>query len=250
MNSKVECSIAYPSSRPLTYVRADTVPSQMHSEIFATLLVFLSSANREIVKSILGYIKLAIHTMPPDLLRPHLDKLVPALLGWSHDHKNHFKEKVRHIFERMLRRFGWEDIYSHAEQEDARKFLLNIKKRKDRAKRKKNREADNEAEEVRAEDSPIHNLSSTFSRIIPSKPLRAEMPSKTSCTAAKANSTTVTTRVPLYPSGVTSVKEGMLAVPVLGSTMMTQWIFCLAQRHGSRVSGLSLQIVEGLLELI
>ncbi|KAH8107256.1 ribosomal RNA-processing protein 12 [Cristinia sonorae] len=134
----------------LVFEFKDSIPAQMHSEIFATLLVFLSSANREIVKSALGYVKLAIHTMPVDLLRPHLKQVVPALLSWSHDHKNHFKEKVRHIFERMLRRFGWEDIYTHAEQEEARKFLLNIKKRKERAKRKKNREADNED----AEDRP------------------------------------------------------------------------------------------------
>ena len=53
----------------------------MHNEIFTTLLVFLSSANREIVKSILGFVKLAIHTLPTDIIRPHLKQLVPALLA-------------------------------------------------------------------------------------------------------------------------------------------------------------------------
>ena len=120
----------------------------MQSEIFTTLLVFLTSANREIVKSVLGFIKLAIHTMPVDIMRPHLKELVPALLKWSHDHKNHFKAKVRHIFERMLRRFGWEDVYACAQEEEARKVLLNIKKRKDRAKRKRANIVD-EDEEVK-----------------------------------------------------------------------------------------------------
>ena len=134
-------------------MRADTHPdsisSGMQSEIFVTLLVFVSSNNREIVKSTLGYIKLAIHTMPVELLRPHLQPLVTALLGWSHDHKNHFKSKVRHIFERMIRRFGWEDDYACAEEDDARKVLTNIKKRKERAKRKK---AHNVEEEEGADD--------------------------------------------------------------------------------------------------
>jgi ribosomal RNA-processing protein 12 len=121
----------------------------MQTEIFTTLLVFLTSANREIVKSTLGYIKLSIHTLPTDLLRPHLKNLVPALLRWSHDHKNHFKAKVRHIFERMLRRFGWNDVYSCASEEEAAKVLVNIKKRKERAKRKKNaRNEDEEEDEV------------------------------------------------------------------------------------------------------
>lgn len=119
----------------------------MHTEIFTTLLVFVSSTNREIVKSSLGYIKLAIHTMSPEILRPHLQSIVPALLSWSHDHKNHFKDKVRHIFERMIRRFGYEDVYACAGEEDGRKMLTNIKKRKDRAKRKKARNADNEGDD-------------------------------------------------------------------------------------------------------
>lgn len=136
----------------------DSISSQMHSEIFTTLLVFTTSNNREIVKSALGYIKLAIHTMPLDLLRPHLKQLVPALLHWSHDHKNHFKAKVRHIFERMIRRFGWEDVYSCAGEEDARKVLLNIKKRKDRAKRKKAQNADNEEEDEEVSRFLVRNL--------------------------------------------------------------------------------------------
>lgn len=115
----------------------DTISPKMHTEILQTLLVFLTSANREIVKSVLGFIKLAIHTLPIELLRPHLSELVPALLKWSHDHKNHFKVKVRHIFERMLRRFSWEEVYACAGNDEAGKVLLNIKKRKDRAKRKK-----------------------------------------------------------------------------------------------------------------
>jgi len=117
----------------------------MHTEIFTTLLVFLASANREIVKSILGFIKLAIHTLPSEIIRPHLPALVPALLGWSHDHKNHFKAKVRHIFERMLRKFGWDEVYGCVDGQEASKVLVNIRKRKERAKRKKAaREDENE----------------------------------------------------------------------------------------------------------
>jgi ribosomal RNA-processing protein 12 len=109
----------------------------MLTEILVTMLVFLSSPTREIVKSVLGFVKLAIHTLPLELIRPHLKELVPALLSRSHDHKNHFKAKIRHIFERLLRRFAWDEVYAFAENEDAAKVLVNIKKRKDRAKRKK-----------------------------------------------------------------------------------------------------------------
>jgi ribosomal RNA-processing protein 12 len=109
----------------------------MHNEIIATMLVFLSSANREIVKSVLGFVKLIVHTLPVALLQPHLKELVPALLNWSHDHRNHFKVKVQHIFERMIRRFRYEEIYECAGDNEGGKVIVNIKKRKDRAKRKK-----------------------------------------------------------------------------------------------------------------
>src|SRR6266702_3396053 len=95
---------------------ADEIPASMLDEILSTLLVFLSSANREIVKSTLGFIKLAVHTLSEDVIRPQLPQLVPALLGWAHDHKNHFKTKVRHIFERMIRRFGFQ-LYIHVRTE-------------------------------------------------------------------------------------------------------------------------------------
>jgi ribosomal RNA-processing protein 12 len=111
----------------------------MQTEIFTTMLVFLASANREVVKSVLGYIKLSVHTLSTELLRPHLKQLVPGLLSRSHDHKNHFKAKVRHIFERMMRRFGWDEIYACAGEEEAAKVLVNIKKRKEYAKKKKGR---------------------------------------------------------------------------------------------------------------
>jgi ribosomal RNA-processing protein 12 len=113
----------------------------MHTEMMATLLVFLSSTNREIVKSVLGFIKLVVHTLPVDLIEPHLEELVPALLARSNDHKNHFKVKVRHIFERMLRRFAWDQIYSYAGGGETAKVLVNIRKRKERVKRKKSSRA-------------------------------------------------------------------------------------------------------------
>ncbi|KAJ7072103.1 armadillo-type protein [Mycena amicta] len=130
----------------LVFEFKDSIPASMHGEILSTLFVFIGSANREIVKSILGFVKLAIHSLPTELVRPHLPALVPALLGWSHDHKNHFKVKVRHIFERLLRRFEWSEVYGYAGEEDARKVLENIKKRKERAKRKKAQANDDDDE--------------------------------------------------------------------------------------------------------
>jgi ribosomal RNA-processing protein 12 len=130
----------------------DQISETMQTELLSTLIVFVTSNNREIVKSALGYIKLSIHTLPLELFKPHLPQLVPALLNWSHDHANHFKVKVRHIFERMMRRLSFEEIYQNVggtdEARERGKVLLNIKKRKERAKKKKaaREDADNDEE--------------------------------------------------------------------------------------------------------
>jgi len=123
-------------TEPLT-TRSDDISPSMLEEILSTMLVFLSSNNREIVKSALGFVKLSVHTFPEDLVRSHLKELVPILLVRAHDHKNHFKVKVRHILERMIRRFGWKDVHDSAGESESARVLLNIKKRKDRAKRKR-----------------------------------------------------------------------------------------------------------------
>lgn len=103
----------------------------------ATIVVFVASKNREIVKSALGFVKVAVVSLPEGVLRPQLGNLVPALLGWVHDHKNHFKTKTIHIFERMIRKFGYDAVYKKAGEGDQKKVLEHIKKKKDRAKRQK-----------------------------------------------------------------------------------------------------------------
>ena len=147
----------------------------MHNDVLTTMIIFVSSANREIVKSVLGFIKLVIHTLPLEILRPHLKELVPALLNWSHDHKNHFKLKVRHIFERMLRRFSWDELYGYAGEEEASKVLVNIKKRKERAKRKKASRAGEDDDEVRHSNEPIlKSLKSILDQPPPPKPVASD----------------------------------------------------------------------------
>jgi ribosomal RNA-processing protein 12 len=115
----------------------------MFNEIFTTMMVFLDSANREIVKSALGFIKLAVNTYPTDVIREHLRPILRSLLGWSHGNKNHFKLPVRHICERLMRRVGYGDLVACVEDsEDGKKILVNIKKRKEHAKKKKAKAAE------------------------------------------------------------------------------------------------------------
>ncbi|ORZ12697.1 NUC173 domain-domain-containing protein [Absidia repens] len=117
----------------------DDLPGEVASELLQTVNVFVASNNREIVKGALGYIKVCIVVLDNSILGPQLDTIVDHILKCSHQHRN-FKLKIRHVFERLIRRFGY-DAISQMVPEDDKKLISNIQKRRLRAKRQKNERA-------------------------------------------------------------------------------------------------------------
>ncbi|KAM0750200.1 NUC173-domain-containing protein [Meredithblackwellia eburnea MCA 4105] len=131
-----------------------SLPQETLSELLATIIIFLSSASREIVRSAIGYVKVSLVSLPVYLVEPSLPTLIPALLNWSHEHSNHFKVKIRHLLERFIKRFGIEAIERVCPEED-RKLIQNIRKRVMRSKKKKAKAAEEEAEkEMEDDDAP------------------------------------------------------------------------------------------------
>ncbi len=134
----------------------------------------------------------------------------------------------------MIRRFGWEDVYGQAgDDEEAKKVLLNIKKRKERAKRKKAHRADEGDEEASMNISVDQELpNDLMSRRLRANQRRPEMPSRTSCMAAKASLRAATTiRHPVKRKG----KVWNLARDYVW-TKMNQWTCCKVQIRASLVS--------------
>lgn len=112
------------------------------TDLVQTMDLFLTSANREIVRSVLGFVKVAVISLPTSLVEPRLRTLVPNLLVWSKEHKAHFRAKVKHIIERTIRRFGVEVVERYTPEDD-KKLVTNIRKTKERKKRKKDAAAEN-----------------------------------------------------------------------------------------------------------
>lgn len=120
----------------ILYQFKDDIKPELVSEMVTTLDLFLTSKNREIVRSVLGFVKVCIISLPVDMMLPRFATLVPNLMVWSHEHKAHFKAKVKHIVERMIRRFGY-DAVERFVPEDDKKLVVNIRKTRDRRKRQK-----------------------------------------------------------------------------------------------------------------
>lgn len=117
--------------------------STVTEDLVSTMDLFLTSANREIVRSVLGFTKAAIISLPETVVKPRLEGLVRGLMSWSREHKAHFRAKVKHIFERMIRRFGFDLVERYCPADD-KKFINNIRKTKERRKRKKDAGDDEE----------------------------------------------------------------------------------------------------------
>ncbi|KAI9848250.1 MAG: hypothetical protein M1838_000606 [Thelocarpon superellum] len=139
----------------ILYHFRESLSSTLLTDLVSTLDLFLTSNNREIVRSVLGFVKVCVISLPTNLMLPRLSSLVPNLMIWSHEHKAHFKAKVKHIIERMIRRFGV-DVVERACPEADHKLITNIRKAKERSKRKKKSEGEGEGNVEADDDDEDH----------------------------------------------------------------------------------------------
>lgn len=127
--------------------------------MIATMTVFLSSTNRETVKAALGYVKVAVTACPPPLILPHLDKLVPALLKWTHGKGNKLRNQTRHTLAAMIKRYSFDKVDRAAGgSDDDGKVLSNIRREIEQSKKKKavakaDRKDEDESDVVRSNAS-------------------------------------------------------------------------------------------------
>lgn len=113
-------------------------------ELVDTTTMFLQSNNREIVRAVLGFVKVMIVVLPTEMLSPRMHAIVPGLMVWSKENKGRLRAKVKGILDRCLRRFDASDVESWVGGDD-RKLVVNIRKRRDRARRKKKGDEEEDA---------------------------------------------------------------------------------------------------------
>ncbi|KAL9022939.1 MAG: hypothetical protein Q9196_007464, partial [Gyalolechia fulgens] len=119
-------------------------------DLVSTLDLFLESNNREIVRSCLGFAKVVVVSLPQEIVRPRLKTLVPGLLGWSREHKNRVRARVKHVLERAVRRFGAQEVERWC-PEEGKKLIANIRKSRERKKRKRSAEGEGDGGEEEQE---------------------------------------------------------------------------------------------------
>ena len=112
------------------------VSDQTIIDLLETMDIFLKSPNRELVRSTMGFVKACVISLPDKMMLPRLSGLIPNLLLYQHEHKGQLQAKVKHILERMMRKYGYEAVEKATPEQD-RKLIVNIRKTRERNKRKK-----------------------------------------------------------------------------------------------------------------
>lgn len=122
----------------LTYHYNGSLGMETIGEILGHVCTILTSPTREVVESALSYVKVYINVMPSTVVGPMLPQIIDALSQMNEDCKRHFRQKVRDIFTKLIRKYGIGPISSMVPVSDAilHKRLKNINKIED-AKRKK-----------------------------------------------------------------------------------------------------------------
>ena len=124
--------------------------------------IFLQNPNREIVRSVLGFVKVEVVSLPESLIKPRLNTLLSNLMVWSHEHKAHFRAKVKHIVERMIRKFGVENVERACPAED-RKLITNIRKTREHQKKKRTQDEEGAEEQ---KDKPKGKFESEYDQAV------------------------------------------------------------------------------------
>uniref|UniRef100_A0A8D2ZS89 Ribosomal RNA processing 12 homolog n=1 Tax=Scophthalmus maximus TaxID=52904 RepID=A0A8D2ZS89_SCOMX len=126
-------------------------------QLLYNICVLLSSRTREIVKAALGFIKVILFIMDPKTLASHVTVMMEGVGNVKDDVRRHFRTKLKNIFTKFIRKFGFELVKSMLPAEH-HKVLVNIRKAEARTKRRKqateqqdDSESDDEAPQTKSE---------------------------------------------------------------------------------------------------
>ena len=114
----------------------DSEPLQfLLPNLLQTVIVLIDEGSREVVKSVVGFIRICVSAIPPDKLKPLLPELLGTLLKSNHT-KSRFRAKIKIILKKLVKHFGYEALMPHVPSTETR-LLTHMRKLDEREKRRK-----------------------------------------------------------------------------------------------------------------
>jgi len=96
------------------------IPQVVITNILETALLMLQYRTREIVKAVLGFIKVACLTLTPELCVKYVGDIMKGVTGFSPEFKARFKGKVRTLVSILIKKVGVEPVRNACPASDQR----------------------------------------------------------------------------------------------------------------------------------
>nr|XP_015799764.2 RRP12-like protein [Nothobranchius furzeri] len=146
----------------LVFEYKDAIEVSILEQLLHNVCVLLASRTREIVKAALGFIKVVLFIMDPKTLATHVTVMMEGIGSIKDDVRRHFRTKLKNIFTKFIRKFGFELVKSMLPAEH-HKVLSNIRKAEARSKRRKQAaeehgESESEEEAPKAKGESIEDI--------------------------------------------------------------------------------------------
>ncbi|KAM4608020.1 RRP12-like protein [Polymixia lowei] len=133
----------------LVFQYKDSIEVTTMEQLLHNVCMLLASRTREIVKAALGFIKVILFILDPKTLASHVPVMMEGIGNIKEDMKRHFRTKLKNIFTKFIRKFGFELVKSMLPAEH-HKVLVNI--RKDEARTKRRRQAAEQQDDSDSEE--------------------------------------------------------------------------------------------------
>ncbi|XP_071604607.1 RRP12-like protein isoform X3 [Heliangelus exortis] len=105
-------------------------------QLLQNVCLLLASRTRDVVKAALGFLKVTLLLVDTKLLAKHVQTMLEALGNLSDDMTRHFRMKLRNLFTRFIRKFGFELVKGLLPAE-YHKVLVNIRKAEARSRKQR-----------------------------------------------------------------------------------------------------------------
>ncbi|KAM9701669.1 RRP12-like protein [Dama dama] len=134
-------------------------------QLLENVCLLLASRTRDVVKSALGFIKVAVVVMDVVRLAKHVQLVMGAIGKLSDDMRRHFRMKLRNLFTKFIRKFGFE-LVKKLLPEEYHKVLVNIRKAESRAKKHRALNQAAVEEEEEEEEEPVQGKGDSIEEIL------------------------------------------------------------------------------------
>lgn len=137
---------------------------QIHTDtielLLSTVLHMFQLKNREVITSLIGFIKVVVLILPVDILQQYMESLIHGMCRWCNDSKNKFKLKIRIVFSILLRRTSIHDVIRYVTTQH-KPLIQHINKQQQKEARhkqeKRNQNKHNNNDPVDTDDVQLTN---------------------------------------------------------------------------------------------